>query len=129
MAEHSSPPRKSVGHKFKKKMTLYSNKRTLQHPIYQKAINNYISQPERSQTKIEYDKLGYLERILHDDARRANETRLPRWELKKNLGEGSYGVVTMWERYRGPNQVRSFSNLLSLVCSQVTDIHPRNLYA
>lgn len=129
MVEHSSPPRKSVGHKFKKKMNEYKKKRTYGHPKVLKVIDDYIDYPERCQTTIEYDKLGYLKQILYDDARRPNETRLPRWELQENLGEGAYGVVTMWERYRGPNQVRSFSNLPSLVCSQVTDIQSRNLYA
>lgn len=129
MAEHSSPPRKRVGDKFKKKMTLYGKKVTYRDPKLQKVMEHYIGHPERSQRTIEYDTLGYLERILHDDARRPNEAVLPRWELKESLGEGSYGVVTMWERYMGPNQVRSFSNVLSLVCSQVTDIHSRNLYA
>lgn len=129
MAEHSSPPRKRVGEKFKKRMTLESKKLTYRNPKYRKVMTNYIGHPERSQRTIKYDTLGYLERILHDDTRRPNEAKLPRWELKKNLGEGAYGVVTMWERYMGPNQVRSFSNLLSLARSQVTDIHSRNLYA
>lgn len=129
MAEHTSPSRKRVGDKFKKKMALMGKKRTYNDPKSQKVIQNYISHPERSQRTTEYDKLGSLERILYDDARHPNETRLPRWEVKKSLGEGSYGVVTLWERYNGPNQVRSFSNLPSLVCSQVTDIYSRNLYA
>lgn len=106
-----------------------AKKRTFNDPRSQRVIENYIRHPERNQRTTEYDKLGYLEQILHDDARRPNETRLPRWVMKKSLGEGSYGVVTLWERYNGPNQVRSFSNLPSLVCSQVTDIHSRNLYA
>lgn len=115
MAENSSPPRKRVGDKFKKTMALYGKRQTFRD--HQKVIEYYEGHPERSQTTIEYDKLGYLERILHDDARRPNATRLPRWELKESLGEGAYGVVTMWERYMGPDQVRLFSSLLSPVCS------------
>lgn len=106
-----------------------AKQRTYNDPNSQRVINDYICHPERSQRTTEYDKLGDLEQILHDDARRPNDSRLPRWEMKENLGEGSYGVVTLWERYNGPNQVRSFSNFLSLVCIQFTDIHSRNLYA
>lgn len=129
MAEHSSPSRKRVGERFKKKMALLAKKRTYNDPISQKVIKYYIDHPEESQRAIEYDKLSYLGQILYDDARRPNETELPRWERNNNLGEGSYGVVTLWERYVGPNQVRPFSNLPSLVCSQFTDTQSRNLYA
>lgn len=129
MADHSSPPTQIVGERFKEKIALMAKKRTYNDPNTQKVIADYYVHPEKSQRTIEYDKLSYLGQILYDDARRPNETGLPRWERKKSLGGGSYGVVTMWERYVGPNQVRAFSNLLSLVCSQVTDTQSRNLYA
>lgn len=109
MAEHSSPPKKRVGEKFKEQMALYGRKQTYRDPQSQNVLEYYKSHPENSQRTKEKDKLGYLERILHDDAQRPNATRLPRWELKKSLGEGAYGIVTMWERYMGPDQVRSFS--------------------
>lgn len=117
MAERSSPPRKRVGDKFIKKMSLYGKRQTFRDPQSQSVLEHYKGHPKKSQKKIGYNKLGYLERILHDDAQRSNETRLPRWELKKSLGQGAYGVVTMWERYMGPDQVRSFSSMPSLACS------------
>lgn len=129
MADHSSPPRQIVGEGFKEKIASMVKKRTYNDPNTQKVLAGYYDHPEQSQRSIEYDKLSYLGQILYDDARRPNETGLPRWERKKSLGVGAYGVVTMWERYGGPNQVRAFSNLLSLVCSQGTDTQSRNLYA
>lgn len=129
MAEYSSPSKNRVGERFKKKMAILAKKMTYNDHTSQKVIRYYIDHPEESQRAIEYDKLSYLGQILYDDARRPNETGLPRWERKNDLGEGSYGVVTLWERYVGPNQVRPFSNLLSLVCSQFTNTQSRNLYA
>lgn len=117
MAERSPAPRGRVGDMFKKHMANYRKTWTYRDPDSQKALEDYEWYPEKSQRTTEYKKLSYLERVLYDDARRSNATRLQRWRLKKSLGEGAYGDVTMWERYMGPDQVRSFSSILSPVCS------------
>lgn len=106
MAEHRSGSRRGVGEWFRKAMSDYGERQRYKDPESQKALQYYKSHPERSQKTIKRRELGNLERILLDDAQLPDATSSPQWELKKYLGSGGYGHVTMWERYMGPEQVR-----------------------
>lgn len=117
MAEHSAGPRTGAGARFKAAMDEYRTRQTYRDPQSQSALTYYRNLPAKSQKTKKIGELSNLERILLDDAKRPEATEPPRWELKKSLGEGGYGVVTMWERSMGLDQVCSFFMILNLICS------------
>lgn len=113
MAEHSIGSRSGVGVEFKRAMYAYGEKHRYRDHRSQKALDYYKKHSERREKQVKSGELGSLGRILLDDAQNPNATRPAQWEVKKSLGEGGYGFVTMWERYMGPERVSSFSMILS----------------
>lgn len=117
MAEHSLGSRSGVGVEFKRAMDVYAKSHKYRDHRSRKTLHYYKSHPEKFKKTVKSGELGSLERIILDDAQHTMATRSAQWELKKLLGKGGYGFVTLWERYMGPEKVRSFSMILSPVYS------------